>query len=188
MALTISTGFVVDDAIVVLENISRYLEQGYTPLRAAIRGAKEITFTVVSISISLVAVFVPIMLMGGIVGRLFREFGVTLSLAILVSMVVSLTTTPMMCSKLLRTHRPNSTEAAPHNRMFEALLHGYERSLYWVLHHARSVLVVALGTLALSIYLYAVIAKGFFPQQDNGRLMGALIADQDTSFQAINRC
>jgi multidrug efflux pump len=187
MALTISTGFVVDDAIVVLENISRYLEQGYTPLQAAIRGAKEITFTVVSISISLIAVFIPIMLMGGVVGRLFREFGVTLSVAILVSMVVSLTTTPMMCSKLLRTHRQNRTEAAPHNRMFEALLHGYERSLSWVLHHARSVLVVALGTLALSIYLYAVIAKGFFPQQDNGRLMGALIADQDTSFQAINR-
>jgi multidrug efflux pump len=186
MALTISTGFVVDDAIVVLENISRYLEQGYTPLQAAIRGAREIAFTVASISISLIAVFIPIMLMGGIVGRLFREFGVTLSVAIAVSMVVSLTTTPMMCSKLLRTRRRDSTDGAPRNQMFESLLHGYDRSLSWVLHHPRLVLMVALGTVAFSIYLYDVIPKGFFPQQDNGRLMGALIADQDTSFQAIN--
>jgi multidrug efflux pump len=186
MALTISTGFVVDDAIVVLENISRYLEQGYSPLQAAIRGAREIAFTIASISISLVAVFIPIMLMGGIVGRLFREFGVTLSVAILVSMVISLTTTPMMCSKLLRPHRHDGAGSGPRNRMFEALLHGYDRSLSWVLHHPRSVLAVALGTVALSIYLFTVIPKGFFPQQDNGRMMGALIADQDTSFQAIN--
>jgi multidrug efflux pump len=187
MALTISTGFVVDDAIVVLENISRYLEQGYSPLQAAIRGAREIAFTVTSISISLVAVFIPIMLMGGIVGRLFREFGVTLSVAIVVSLVVSLTTTPMMCSKLLRTRRHGEAGATPRNRMFEALLHGYDRSLSWVLHHPRSVLTVALGTVALSIYLFDVIPKGFFPQQDNGRLMGALVADQDTSFQAVKR-
>jgi multidrug efflux pump len=187
MALTISAGFVVDDAIVVLENISRYLEQGYSPLQAAIRGAREIAFTIASISISLVAVFIPIMLMGGIVGRLFREFGVTLSVAILVSMVISLTTTPMMCSKLLRPHRRDGADSGPRNRMFEALLHGYDRSLSWVLHHPRFVLAVALGTVALSIYLFTVIPKGFFPQQDNGRLMGALIADQDTSFQAMNR-
>ena len=195
MALTISTGFVVDDAIVVLENISRYLEQGYSPLQAAIRGARGIAFTVVSISISLVAVFIPIMLMGGIVGRLFREFGVTLSVAILVSMVVSLTTTPMMCSKLLRPRRTikgrrgqdGGLDGRSENRPFELLLRGYDRSLSWVLHHPRIVLTVALGTVALSIYLFVVIPKGFFPQQDNGRVMGALIADQDTSFQAMNR-
>src|SRR6516225_1502048 len=192
MALTISTGFVVDDAIVVLENISRYLEQGYSPMQAAIRGARGIAFTVVSISISLVAVFIPIMLMGGIVGRLFREFGVTLAVAILVSMVVSLTTTPMMCSKLLRPLRANPGDSAQgggqegrvENRVFELLLRGYDRSLSWVLHHPRTVLTVALATVALSTYLFVVIPKGFFPQQDNGRLMGALIADQDTSFQA----
>jgi multidrug efflux pump len=195
MALTISTGFVVDDAIVVLENISRYLEQGYSPIEAAILGARGISFTVVSISISLVAVFIPIMLMGGIVGRLFREFGVTLAVAILVSMVVSLTTTPMMCSSLLRPHRTNKgnsaqdpgVEARVENRMFERLLRSYSRSLSWVLHHPRTVLTIALATVALSIYLFVVIPKGFFPQQDNGRLIGALIADQDTSFQAMNR-
>ncbi|MBV8357232.1 MAG: multidrug efflux RND transporter permease subunit [Deltaproteobacteria bacterium] len=195
MALTISTGFVVDDAIVVLENISRYLEQGYSPLQAAVRGAQGIAFTVVSISISLVAVFIPIMLMGGIVGRLFREFGVTLAVAILVSMVVSLTTTPMMCSKLLRPLRTDKANSGQdgrlagrvENRLFERLLRGYDRSLSWVLHHPRTVLTAALLTVALSIYLFSVIPKGFFPQQDNGRLMGALIADQDTSFQAMNR-
>jgi len=195
MALTISTGFVVDDAIVVLENISRYLEQGYSPLQAAIRGARGIAFTVVSISISLVAVFIPIMLMGGIVGRLFREFGVTLSVAILVSMVVSLTTTPMMCSKLLRPRRTvkgpygqdGGLDGGVDNRLFELLLRSYDRSLSWVLHHPRTILTVALGTVALSIYLFVVIPKGFFPQQDNGRVMGALIADQDTSFQSMNR-
>ncbi|MBV8056770.1 MAG: efflux RND transporter permease subunit, partial [Deltaproteobacteria bacterium] len=195
MALTISTGFVVDDAIVVLENISRYLEQGYSPLQAAIHGARGIAFTIVSISISLVAVFIPIVLMGGIVGRLFREFGVTLAVAILVSMVVSLTTTPMMCAKLLRPLRMDKAdsghsgglEGRVENRLFESLLRGYDRSLSWVLHHPRTVLMAALATVALSIYLYAVIPKGFFPQQDNGRLMGALIADQDTSFQAMNR-
>ena len=195
MALTISTGFVVDDAIVVLENISRYLEQGYSPVQAAIRGARGIAFTVVSISISLVAVFIPIMMMGGIVGRLFREFGVTLAVAILVSMIVSLTTTPMMCSKLLRSLPKALVEHSdrahlqdpPRNRLLERLLRAYARSLSWVLRHPRTTLTVALGTVALSIYLFIVIAKGFFPQQDNGRLMGSLIADQDTSFQSMNR-
>jgi len=194
MALTIAAGFVVDDAIVVLENISRYLEQGYSPFQAAVRGAQGIAFTVISISISLVAVFIPIMLMGGIVGRLFREFGVTLAVAILVSMVVSLTTTPMMCSKLLHSRRSGPADSATggmpvdtENRLFACLLHGYDRSLCWVLRHQRTVLAAALGTVALSVYLFKVIPKGFFPQQDNGRLVGALIADQDTSFQAMNR-
>ncbi|HKV53061.1 MAG TPA: multidrug efflux RND transporter permease subunit [Candidatus Binataceae bacterium] len=185
MALTISTGFVVDDAIVVVENISRYLEQGYSPLQAAIRGASGIAFTVISISISLIAVFIPIVLMGGIVGRLFREFGITLSIAIMVSMVVSLTTTPMMCAKLLRPARHVDGEGA-NNRMFERMLHAYDRSLSWVLHHSRLVLAIALGTLAFNVYLFVVIPKGFFPQQDNGRVMGALVADQGTSFQSMN--
>ncbi len=193
MALTISTGFVVDDAIVVLENISRYLEQGYSPIQAAIEGARGIAFTVVSISISLVAVFIPIVMMGGIVGRLFREFGITLAVAILVSMIISLTTTPMMCSKLLSRRRDVSDAAtedardATRNELFANLLRGYDRTLTWVLYHPRLMLAAALGTVALTIYLFIVIPKGFFPQQDNGRLMGALVADQDTSFQAMSR-
>src|SRR5262249_23268234 len=156
----VAAGFVVDDAIVVLENISRYLEQGYSPLQAAIRGANGIAFTVISISISLVAVFIPIMLMGGIVGRLFREFGMTLAIAILVSLVVSLTTTPMMCSKLLRPRRAAASaqdgepQGGAENRLFQWLLHGYDRSLFWVLHHPRLMLTVSLATVALSIFLY----------------------------------
>jgi multidrug efflux pump len=187
MALTISTGFVVDDAIVVIENISRYREQGMTPFDAAVRGAREIGFTVVSISVSLVAVFIPILLMGGIVGRLFREFAVTLSAAVAVSMVVSLTTTPMMCAKLLR---PDADE--PHGRfyrasqtIFDRALAGYSFGLSWVLRHSRLTLGIALATLGLSVYLFSIIPKGFFPQQDTGRLMGAIQADQDTSFQAM---
>jgi multidrug efflux pump len=187
MALTISTGFVVDDAIVVIENISRYREQGMTSLDAAIRGAREIGFTVVSISVSLVAVFIPILLMGGIVGRLFREFAVTLSVAVAVSMVVSLTTTPMMCAKLLR---PEADET--HGRFFRAsqktfdrALAGYSIGLSWVLRHSRFTLAIALATLGLSIYLFSIIPKGFFPEQDTGRLMGAIQADQDTSFQSM---
>jgi multidrug efflux pump len=187
MALTISTGFVVDDAIVVIENISRYREQGMSPFDAAVRGAREIGFTVVSISVSLVAVFIPILLMGGIVGRLFREFAVTLSVAVAVSMVVSLTTTPMMCAKLLR---PEADE--PHGRFFRAsqkafdrALAGYSFGLSWVLRHSRFTLAIALGTLGLSVYLFSIIPKGFFPQQDTGRLMGAIQADQDTSFQSM---
>jgi multidrug efflux pump len=193
MALTISTGFVVDDAIVVLENISRYLEQGYSPVQAAIQGARGIAFTVLSISISLVAVFIPIVMMGGIVGRLFREFGITLAVAILVSMIISLTTTPMMCSKLLKRRQEaasdaegNARDATP-NELVKNMLRGYDRTLTWVLHHPRIMLAAALGTVALTIYLFIVIPKGFFPQQDNGRLMGVLVADQDTSFQAMSR-
>jgi multidrug efflux pump len=187
MALTIATGFVVDDAIVVIENITRHLEEGMTPMQAALRGAQEIGFTVMSISLSLVAVFIPILLMGGIVGRLFREFAVTLSIAIAVSLVVSLTATPMMCSRLLKSKAEES-----HGRLYRAsergfawILGGYERSLGWVLRHQRSTLLVTLATMAATIFLYAKVPKGFFPQQDAGRLTGTIQADQDTSFQAM---
>ena len=188
MALTICTGFVVDDAIVVIENISRYLEEGYSPFKAAVRGTREIGFTVMSISISLIAVFIPILLMGGIVGRLFREFAVTLAAAVAVSMVVSLTTTPMMCAKLLRSEhdRPHGRFYQRSESIFNATLHRYEQSLKWVLRHPALILAVALATLALNIYLFVIIPKGFFPEQDTGRLQGAVLADQDTSFQAMH--
>jgi multidrug efflux pump len=188
MALTISTGFVVDDAIVVIENISRYLEQGLSPYAAAVRGAREIGFTVMSISVSLVAVFIPILLMGGIVGRLFREFAVVLSTAIAVSLVVSLTTTPMMCAKLLRagTEQPRGRFYRASAGVFDSALGGYTHSLTWVLRHSRLTVLVALATLGLSVFLYAFVPKGFFPQQDTGRLMGAIQADQDSSFQSMN--
>jgi multidrug efflux pump len=189
MALTISTGFVVDDAIVVVENISRYLEQGMSPYQAALKGSREIGFTVMSISLSLIAVFIPILMMGGIVGRLFREFAITLSVAVAVSMVISLTTTPMMCAKLLRHQEPSEHGRAYQfgDRVFEWVLRGYEISLKWVLQHSRLMLGVALATLALNIYMFYVTPKGFFPEQDVGRLMGAVVADQDTSYQAMNR-
>jgi multidrug efflux pump len=186
MALTISTGFVVDDAIVVLENITRYAEAGASRLQAALKGAREIGFTVLSMSTSLVAVFIPILLMGGIVGRLFREFAVTLTMAIAVSLVVSLTTTPMMCARFLR---PNGR---PHGRLyrlgeaaFEAMLGGYRGSLTWVLRHQRLTLLVTLGTVGLNVYLFAVVPKGFFPQQDVGRIIGSIQAEQDISFPAM---
>jgi multidrug efflux pump len=188
MALTISTGFVVDDAIVVIENISRYLEQGMSPMDAALKGASEIGFTVLSISISLVAVFIPILLMGGIVGRLFREFAVTLSVAILVSLVISLTTTPMMCSRLLKEHNAeqhgkiyNASE-----RAFTAMLNFYERTLGWVLENPGITLAVLIGVVGLNVYLYEVVPKGFFPQQDNGTVFGGIQGSQDISFQAMN--
>ncbi len=187
MALTVSTGFVVDDAIVVIENVTRYLEVGWTPIKAALQGAKEIGFTVLSMSTSLVAVFIPILLMGGIVGRLFREFAVTLTVAIGVSLVVSLTTTPMMCAKFLRTHRQEK-----HNflyrlseRGFNAIHSFYARTLKSVLRHPQLTLVITLVTIAVSVYLYIVVPKGFFPQQDNGRIGGAIVADQDISFSAM---
>jgi len=187
MALTISTGFVVDDAIVVLENISRYLEQGMTPFDAAMKGSKEIGFTVLSMSTSLIAVFIPILLMGGIVGRLFREFAVTLSVAIAVSLVISLTTTPMMCATFLRQHHPSERSRAylMGERFFNGLLAGYERGLRWVLRHQNLVLLIAVGTLALNVYLYIIVPKGFFPQEDTGRLGGAARASQDISFDAM---
>jgi multidrug efflux pump len=187
MALAISTGFVVDDAIVVLENITRYIEHGMGAVQAAFKGAQEIGFTVVSMSVSLVAVFIPLLLMGGIVGRLFREFAVTLSMAIGISLVVSLTVTPMMCAKFLR---PPKNEK--HNwfyrvseRFFDGMLHVYDRALVWVLRHQPFTLAVTLLIMALSIYLYGKVPKGFFPQQDTGRIMGAVMAAQDTSFQSM---
>jgi multidrug efflux pump len=189
MALTISTGFVVDDAIVVIENITRYLEQGMKPMQAALKGASEIGFTVLSISISLVAVFIPILLMGGIVGRLFREFAVTLSVAILVSLAISLTTTPMMCSRLLRHVKEEEHGAAYRlsERAFTSLLGFYERSLGWVLEHPGITLAVLFLTVGLNIYLFWIVPKGFFPQQDNGVVFGGIQGPQDTSFQAMQK-
>ena len=185
MALTISTGFVVDDAIVVIENITRYLEKGMTPMQAAFRGAKEIGFTVLTISVSLIAVFIPLLLMGGIVGRLFREFAVTLSAAIAVSMVVSLTATPMMCAHLLREHTSHGWLYSTSERGFEWIVKLYARTLTRVLRHPAMTLGVLVATIALNFYLFVRVPKGFFPQQDNGRMMGAIQADQDTSFQAM---
>jgi multidrug efflux pump len=187
MALTISTGFVVDDAIVVIENVARYLEAGLAPRAAALQGSAEIGFTVFSMSTSLVAVFIPILMMGGSVGRLFREFAVTLSVAIGVSLVVSLTTTPMMCARFLRAEegRHGGLHRAA-ERSFDALHEGYERALKVVLRHQPAVLVVTLGTIAFSVYLFTVVPKGFFPQQDTGRLIGTLQAAQDVSFPALS--
>jgi multidrug efflux pump len=187
MALTISTGFVVDDAIVVLENITRYQEMGMDAEAAAMKGAAEIGSTVLSMSLSLVAVFIPILLMGGIIGRLFREFAVVLSVAILVSLAVSLATTPMMCSVLLRKKAVHGKWYLASERAFERILKGYEKSLGWVLDHSLLLLIVFIGTLVLNVYLYIEIPKGFFPQQDTGRLNGSIIADQSISFQAMQK-
>ena len=187
MALTIATGFVVDDAIVVLENVSRHLEHGASPLEAAMRGAREVGFTVLSMSLSLIAVFIPILMMGGIVGRLFREFAITLSAAILVSLAVSLTTTPMMCARLLRPlkdvrHGPWYRAS---ERAFDALARAYARTLDVALRNGPIVMLVLLATVCLNVYLYIAIPKGFFPQQDTGRLAGFIDADQGISFQAM---
>jgi multidrug efflux pump len=213
MALTISTGFVVDDAIVVIENVSRYLEQGMQPMQAALKGAREAGFTVLSISVSLVAVFTPILLMGGIVGRLFREFAVTLSTAILVSLAISLTTTPMMCARLLRPTRaskkPNdvaatNTATQRHGysgniaqlsgniaqlgeNAFAWLSESYRRSLQIVLRHPGVTLAALIATIAATGYLFLTVPKGFFPQQDNGTVFGGMQGSQDTSFQAMQR-
>jgi multidrug efflux pump len=188
MALTISTGFVVDDAIVVMENVARHLENGMKPFAAALKGAEEIGFTVLSISISLIAVFIPLLMMGGIVGRLFREFAITLSTAIVVSMIISLTTTPMMCAYLLRDER-----AVEHGRMynaserfFDSVLSLYRRTLTWVLDNPALTLVVLFITIALNVFLIFKIPKGFFPQQDTGALQGAVRGPQDASFPAMN--
>ena len=192
MALTVATGFVVDDAIVVLENITRHMERGKTALQASLLGAREIGFTVVSISLSLIAVFIPILLMGGIVGRLFREFAVVLSAAILVSMVVSLTTTPMMCALLLKTPPKDkdaqlSRLARWSNAVGKWVMRGYRRSLAWALRHQPVTLLIFFAVVGLNIYLYGAIAKGFFPQQDTGRIAGFIQADQATSFQAMQQ-
>jgi len=186
MALTIATGFVVDDAIVVLENISRHIEAGMKPMNAALQGVKEVGFTVLSMSISLVAVFIPLLLMSGLPGRLFREFAVTLSVAIGISLVVSLTLTPMMCAWLLRASSvPRPPKKRGMGNLFLRLQQGYGRSLNWVLNHARWVGVVLLATIALNVWLYIAIPKTFFPEQDTGRLMGFIQADQSISFQAM---
>ena len=189
MALTISTGFVVDDAIVVMENITRHLEAGMMPFAAALKGAKEISFTVFSISMSLVAVFIPIILMGGIVGRLFREFAITLSTAIIVSMIISITTTPMMCAHLLKPHTEEK-----HGRLyrlsekfFDGMLSGYRRSLEWVLENPALVLVVLIMVVALNVVFIIKIPKGFFPQQDTGALVGGVQGPQDASFPVMNQ-
>ena len=189
MALTISTGFVVDDAIVVIENISRHLELGLKPYEAAMKGSKEIGFTVLSMSTSLIAVFIPILLMGGIVGRLFREFAVTLSIAIMVSLVVSLTTTPMLSARFLRAH-----DAVKHGRLYDLgerafawMTHEYERGLRAVLRRQTLVLFITLATFALTIYLYIIVPKGFFPQQDTGRMSGDIRGQQDVSFDSLQK-
>jgi multidrug efflux pump len=187
MALTISTGFVVDDAIVVIENITRYLEQGMHPFQAALKGAQEIGFTVLSMSLSLIAVFIPLLLMGGLVGRLFREFAVTLSVAIAVSLVISLTTTPMMCAHLLKEHIEHGWLYRTSERFFTWIINTYGRTLSTALKYAPITLAMLIATIALNVYLFIRVPKGFFPQQDNGRMMGQITGDQDTSFQAMDR-
>jgi multidrug efflux pump len=186
MALIISTGFVVDDAIVVVENAVKHIEEGMAPVAAALRGAREVGFTVLAMSVSLVAVFIPLLFMGGIVGRLFREFAVTLSLAVLISLVISLTTTPMLCALLLR---PVDTHAKPGrlDRLMAIPLAWYRRTLDWTLRHAGFTLLVLAATVALNTWLYTIVPKGFFPIQDTGRLMGSFQADQSTSFQAMRQ-
>jgi len=188
MALTVATGFVVDDAIVVLENVTRYIEEGASPLEAALKGANEVGFTVLSMSISLIAVFIPILLMGGIIGRLFREFAMTISISILISLAISLATTPMMCAVLLRR------ETGEHGRLyraserfFEAMLNFYRRTLTSALDHPRFVMVILAAVLGLNFYLYGIVPKGFFPQQDTGRIVGIIQADQSISFQLMQQ-
>jgi multidrug efflux pump len=185
MALTIATGFVVDDAIVVLENISRHLEAGMPRMQAALRGAQEVGFTVLSISLSLIAVFIPILLMGGILGRLFREFTITLSIAILISLAISLTTTPMMCALWLK---PREVDDGPRPRtLFDRVHSGYEHSLAWALRHGGLVMLILFGAVCLNIVLFTIVPKGLFPTQDTGRLVGSLQADQSVSFQAMTQ-
>ncbi len=187
MALTISTGFVVDDAIVVIENITRYLEKGMPPMEAALKGAQEVGSTVFTISVSLIAVFIPLLLMGGIVGRLFREFAVTLSIAITVSMVVSLTATPMMCAYLLNNDQSHGWMYRTSERAFDWVVNLYGKTLSVALRFRAVTLVVLLATIGLNAYLFIKVPKGFFPQQDNGRIQGSITADQDTSFQAMDK-
>lgn len=185
MALTISTGFVVDDAVVVLENITRHVEMNESPMQAALNGSKEVGFTVLSMSLSLVAVFIPILFMGGIVGRLFREFSVTLAVAILISLVVSLTVTPTMCAWFLSKEQKKEESVNRYTHVVEKIKNRYGIMLSWVLDHPTLMLLVTAGTLILNIYLFVVVPKGFFPQQDTGRISGSIQAEQDISFQAM---
>src|SRR5262249_44150345 len=192
MALTIATGFVVDDAIVVIENISRFIEEGDTPLQAALKGSEQIGFTIISLTVSLIAVLIPLLFMGDVVGRLFHEFAITLAVTIVISAIVSLTLVPMLCSKLLK-HRPASDQ--PHDekkeaeardgRWFTALLRLYGASLRWVLDHQFLTLLVAIGTLALTAYLYIIVPKGFFPVQDTGLIQAVSEGPQSVSFAAM---
>ncbi|OYX81466.1 MAG: acriflavine resistance protein B, partial [Azorhizobium sp. 35-67-5] len=189
MGLTIAVGFVVDDAIVMLENIHRHIEEGLSPMDAALKGAGEIGFTIISISVSLIAVFIPVLLMGGIVGRLLREFAVTVTITILVSVVVSLTLTPMMCSLFLK-----SEHGVKHGRLymaseafFDGMLHAYDTGLKWVLRHQAIALLSLFVTMAATVALYVAIPKGFFPQQDTGFLTGFTEAAQDISFAAMSQ-
>lgn len=187
MALTIATGFVVDDAIVMIENIVRYIEEGEPPLQAALKGAEQIDFTIMSLTISLIAVLIPLLFMGDIVGRLFREFAVTLSVSILVSAIVSLTLTPMMCSRMLR-HKPASDQGwfyRTSEHAFTAIINLYGQTLRWVLRHQTATLLVAVGTLALTVWLYLIVPKGFFPVQDTGVILGISEAPQTVSFAAM---
>ena len=189
MALTVATGFVIDDAIVVVENISRHLEEGEDPMTAAFKGSQEIGFTIISLTFSLIAVLIPLLFMGDVVGRLFREFAITLAVAILVSMVISLTLTPMLCAHLLR-HVPDDEKgrfAAWGDRQYQKVLNGYDRGLVWVLDHQRLTLLVAVGTVALTALLYLVVPKGFFPTQDTGLIQGFTRASQDVSFSEMAR-
>jgi multidrug efflux pump len=189
MALTVATGFVVDDAIVVLENVTRYIEQGMSPLEASLKGANEVGFTVLSMSVSLIAVFIPILMMGGIIGRLFREFAVTISIAIMISLVVSLATTPMMCAVLLRgeTGRKHGRLYQASERFFDMMLNVYRRSLTTALRHPATMMLILAVVFGLNFYLYNVIPKGFFPQQDTGRMVGSIQADQSISFQLMQQ-
>jgi multidrug efflux pump len=189
MALTVATGFVVDDAIVVLENITRYIENGMSPLEASLKGANEVGFTVLSMSISLIAVFIPILLMGGIVGRLFREFAMTISIAIMISLAISLATTPMMCAVLLRGHSDQGHGRLYQfsERFFDRMLDFYRRTLTVSLKHPAAIMLILAGVLGLNFYLYDVIPKGFFPQQDTGRIVGSIQADQSISFQLMQQ-
>ncbi len=189
MALTVATGFVVDDAIVVMENIVRHMEGGMARFEAALVGVREVGFTVLSMSLSLIAVFIPILLMGGLPGRFFREFAVTLAMAILISMMLSLTTTPMMCARILGRHDQKSTSRAARwsEQIFEDLLALYRRSLKWVLNHGLLVLLMLIVTIGLNVWLYVIIPKGFFPEQDTGRLQGWVRADQSISFQRMSQ-
>ncbi len=189
MALTIATGFVVDDAIVMIENIARYIEEGETPLAAALKGSRQIAFTIISLTISLIAVLIPLLFMGDVVGRLFREFAITLAVAILISALVSLTLTPMMCARLLR-HTPAAEQGVFYRRTgewFDAIIAGYGRMLRWVLDRQFATLLVAIGTLALAVVLYVFIPKGFFPLQDTGVIQGVSDAEQSVSFAAMAR-
>ena len=189
MALIVATGFVVDDAIVVLENIMRHIEKGLPPMQAALQGAREVGFTVLSMSLSLVAVFLPVLLMGGIIGRLFREFAATLSIAIFISLIVSLTVTPMLASRLLKARGAAQPRrfAVPGERGYARLLHGYDVSLTWSLKHQRIMLMLFFSTIAFTVYLYGIVPKGFFPTQDTGLITGSIQADQAISFQAMSQ-